>query len=757
MIAGWFTSSSQLDEQIDKATSSSLEDIALNLEISDIIRSKTVGSKEAMRLLKKRLENKNPNTQLSTLNLTDTCVKNGGSHFLSEIASREYMDNLVSLLKAHGGAAVNQDVKTKILEIIQSWATATEGQQEFSYIGETYESLLRDGFHFPPKVDVARSMLVSCAPPEWTDSNVCMRCRTAFTFTNRKHHCRNCGNVFDHQCSSKILPLPHLGIIQPVRVDDGCYVKLTNKSGGSTISSERSPTHGFSNQHRSPNLMQPRSARVDDVFDEDFKRALAMSLEEVKSHSGIRLLEQSNRSSRNINANDSGKKQLSKLSSEEDEDLKSAIAASIADMEEQKKKHSARFKEHAQSPGTHIARKIALPKNEHSLTPVEAENINLFSNLVDRLQNQPPGAVLREPRIQELYENIGKLKPKLARTYGETMSKHDSLMDLHAKLSTVVRNYDRLLEQRLLDTYSPKRASNYNTSQRSVLASYPKISSDVNNATENFYTSHYESNVNPLHQNAYSSNRNPLQYGSLVSNPTAGIGQVAPGLEPTYSQYSQPRGISDRLFFQSSSIPKQAQPVQSPNPYISNESSETVSTPGLNQNADAFYNSSQQSTPYPSVSQKSSFPLENESTQLPVVEPTYHQQAATNSLSQKTYQQYPIRQTQTLHQHQQSFSRHQNTSIQQLPPQQQLPPHQQTPSQNQQQTPSQNQQQTPSQNQQQTSSQNQQQAYQQQNLTNPQQQWQVPLKLDKFSPDDLPSPPQHSLNKPIVEECLIEL
>lgn len=80
-----------------------------------------------------------------------------------EIASRDFMDNLTSLLKAYGDVAIAEEVKNKILELIQNWATASEGRPQLGYIQEVYNTLQREGFHFPPKQTVAQSMFDSNA------------------------------------------------------------------------------------------------------------------------------------------------------------------------------------------------------------------------------------------------------------------------------------------------------------------------------------------------------------------------------------------------------------------------------------------------------------------------------------------------------------------------------------------------------------------------------------------------------------------
>ncbi|TGZ49953.1 Protein RUFY3 [Temnothorax longispinosus] len=55
----------------------------------------------------------------------------------------------------------------------------------------------------------------------------CKGCSREFNMTRRKHHCRNCGNIFCNACSDNTTVLPNS--TKPVRVCDECYVFLVSR------------------------------------------------------------------------------------------------------------------------------------------------------------------------------------------------------------------------------------------------------------------------------------------------------------------------------------------------------------------------------------------------------------------------------------------------------------------------------------------------------------------------------------------------
>lgn len=127
------------------------------------------------------------------------------------------------------------------------------------------------------------------------------------------------------------MPLPHLGIVQPVRVCETCYEERNLKLAKATSASvNASSTPAV----QSTRLMQPRNARIEDDDDKDLKMALQMSLEEAKRTSHpvpttpshfepAKSIIQPTNPTRNAQET-------------EDEDLKAAIAASLKDMETKK-------------------------------------------------------------------------------------------------------------------------------------------------------------------------------------------------------------------------------------------------------------------------------------------------------------------------------------------------------------------------------------------------------------------------------------
>ncbi|CAJ0918237.1 unnamed protein product, partial [Mesorhabditis belari] len=190
------------------------------LDCVDQIRGGEAKAPEAMVLVLSRLKSENPHVVLHALILLEAMVKNCGKKVHNELATREFMEGIKELAIE----AKAETVKTKVLELLQCWAMAFANKAEYKIIVDTHNLMKLAGFDFP-SVKEAAAMFASQVAPEWEEGANCYRCRSEFTFLTRKHHCRACGQIFCHGCSSKEMLLPQFGIEKPVRVCDACYEK----------------------------------------------------------------------------------------------------------------------------------------------------------------------------------------------------------------------------------------------------------------------------------------------------------------------------------------------------------------------------------------------------------------------------------------------------------------------------------------------------------------------------------------------------
>ncbi|KAI5475757.1 vacuolar sorting-associated protein VPS27 [Pseudohyphozyma bogoriensis] len=507
----------EFDALLEKTTSelapsSTPPDLLQTLHLADLIRSSAVPPAVASKALLARLTHLNPNVQLLALAVIDICIKNGGTPFLLQVGGKEFAVELEKL--ARGTAEGNRDVKEKVKAKLQDWAGAFEQMDAVrsSELVRSYSRLKDEGLPFPPKDPTATAAMVdSLSAPEWKDSSYCSRCRTDFTTFNRKHHCRNCGDVFDQQCSSNNLPLPHFGVTEPVRVCDGCYKKLKSGVPGGGVGRSNSFGGGASARPDLPersSTISGTTAKGDkrksrrEREEEDLAAAIAASLADAGSPSSTSgpayQLRDPPQPDKKPGYNPSYKSTTTSSKKEEDDDpeLAAAIAASLRDVaplpsapgEESSPPQAATYASLYPSytssyPSTtsyatsnaypSLQQPRIAPLPSYDLSAQESSSIHAFANSLD--PSHPPPAI--GTRERELYEQARNAAPRLERGIMDTERRKEILVEMNGKLMEANRLYEGLLEERIRGSqkayqsspspYAPQQASYYPQQQYS--------------------------------------------------------------------------------------------------------------------------------------------------------------------------------------------------------------------------------------------------------------------------------------------------
>jgi growth factor-regulated tyrosine kinase substrate len=372
---------------IDQATSESIPygttDIGKNFEIADKIKSNALVPKKALQQLERRLQNKNPNVQLLTLELIDVCIKNSGIIFIQHVCSAEFLETIEQLLITNTPTVV----KEKILFFIQEWNLLFSNNEELYQMKSFYNSLKQKNYSFPQTNTTSNKIMIETvlAPP-WSDAESCMRCRIQFSTFNRKHHCRNCGQVFCQDCSGKTCDLPALGITDQVRVCETCFGKLKATK----------PLQNHQPQMNNPNPNPIQSAKED----EEFERAIQESLKLSKQKS-------------NVTKKTSFQTQHDH--SDDDEDLRKAIQESLA---------TTTLKDNTTT----------------NITKLELENIQKFCELIESNSSID--------LLTSMYSVINGTQRKLVGEIETLAERYKELYEFNQMCTEALAAYDVLMQQR---------------------------------------------------------------------------------------------------------------------------------------------------------------------------------------------------------------------------------------------------------------------------------------------------------------------
>lgn len=143
-----------IGKKIEAATRPDLEtdDWALNMEICDLINDNDDDAKDAVRSIRKRLQqieqDRNFTVTNRTLTVLETCVSNCSHRFHVHVMNKDFIQDLVKLIGPKNNPPI--ELQERVLRLIQRWANAFMNQPDLSGVVTVYNDLKAKGLTFPP-------------------------------------------------------------------------------------------------------------------------------------------------------------------------------------------------------------------------------------------------------------------------------------------------------------------------------------------------------------------------------------------------------------------------------------------------------------------------------------------------------------------------------------------------------------------------------------------------------------------------------